>query len=79
MGWSFRTKNPGFIIFYNRKIIINKLDSGLTGTTIEQLDYVMKNNPDASVLAEVANPDAYLTADKGKLNEEDDDVNISDK
>ena len=39
----------------------------------------MKNNPDLLQDAEVANADAYLTAYAGKTNEEDKNMNISDK
>ena len=39
----------------------------------------MKNNLDASVVAEVGNYDSYLTADASKTNEEDDYMNISEK
>ena len=47
-------------------MIINKQESSLTGTTIENSDYGMKNNPALSVVTEVKNDDAYLTADAGK-------------
>ena len=36
-------------------------------------------NLDASVVVEVENYDAYLTTDASKTNEEDDNMNISDK
>ena len=39
----------------------------------------MKNNPDASVVSKVANPDADLTVDASKTNEEDDEMNILEK
>ena len=39
----------------------------------------MKNNPDLLQVAEVANIDAYLTADTSKINEDDDDMKISEK
>ena len=39
----------------------------------------MKNNPYASVVSEVANSDANLTADASIKNEEDEDMIISDK
>ena len=39
----------------------------------------MKNNPDLSVVYEVENYDADLTSDSIKNNEEDDNINISEK
>ena len=63
-------------VFYIGKIIINKLEAHLTGTTFEESDSGMKNNPDVSVVAEVVNAYAYLTVDEGKTNEEYDNMNI---
>ena len=64
---------------YNIKIIINKLEASLTVTTIEKFDYGMKKNPDASVVADVENSDAFLTADASKINEEYENMNLSEK
>ena len=60
MGWSFKIKNPRSKRFLWQKKIINKLEVGLTVTTIEKSDYGMKNNPDASVVAEAENADVDL-------------------
>ena len=57
--------------FYNRKIIINEIEAGLSGNKIGHSDYVMKNNTDASIVAEVENDDTDLTVDSGKTNEDD--------
>ena len=40
---------------------------------------VFKNDPDLSVVAEVANADANLTTDESKTNEVDDDMKILEK
>ena len=69
MGWSLKIKYPELEDFYKIKIIIKELDTTLTGTKIEQLDYGMKNHPDLSVVTEVANDNKYLTADASKTNE----------
>ena len=61
------------------KIMINELEASLTRTIIEQSDYSMKNNPDFSVVVEVANADADLTSGASKANEKYDDMNISDE
>ena len=39
----------------------------------------MKNNPDESVVSEVANADADLTADASKTNEKYDDMKVLEK
>ena len=39
--------------FYKRKIIINKLGASLPGTKIEQLNSGLKNDPYASIVADV--------------------------
>ena len=39
----------------------------------------MKNNPDASVVAELSNSDTDLDEYAGKTNEEDDNMGISEK
>ena len=57
--------------FYNRKIIINEIEAGLNGNKIGHSDYVMKNNTDASIVAEVENDDTDLTVDSGKTDEDD--------
>ena len=49
----------------------------MTGDTIEQSDSGMKYNPDLLQQSEVANYDAYLTADAGKIHEGNDNMNIS--
>ena len=53
MGWSFEIKNLYLKDFYNRKIIINEIEAGLSGNKIERSDYVMKNNTDASIVVEL--------------------------
>ena len=58
---------------------MDKLEDNLPGTTIEQSDFGMKNNPDASVVAKVVNADVELTADASKTHKEDDNMNISVK
>ena len=60
-----------------RRRIINELEDSLSGTTIEQSDSGMKNNPDTSIVVEVENYDADLTSYASKTNEEYDDINIS--
>ena len=58
---------------------MNELEASITGTTIAQSDYGIKNNPDAFVVFEVANDDAYLTIYASKTNGEDDDMKIPEK
>ena len=49
------------------------------GTTIEQSDSGTKHNPYTSIVAKVENSDAYLILDAVKTNEENEDMNISEK
>ena len=59
------------------KVCIDELEASLTGASIEQSDYGMKNNPNLLQEAEVENADADLTADASKINEDYDSMNIS--
>ena len=68
---------PLYIYIFLRKLIINELEASLTGTTIEQSDYGMKNNPDLLQKAEVENADVGLTADVSEINEDYYNMNIS--
>ena len=58
---------------------MNKIEASLTGNTIEQSDFGIKNNTDLSVVSEVENYDAYLTANVGTTNGEYDNKNNSEK
>ena len=59
------------------KVYIDELEASLTGASIEQSDYGMKNNHNLLQEAEVENADADLTADASKINEDYDSMNIS--
>ena len=58
---------------------MNKIEASLTGNTIEQSDFGIKNNTDLSVVSEVENYDAYLTANVSTTNGEYDNKNNSEK
>ena len=76
MGWSLKLKSLNLKDYNKTKRISNQLEDSLTGTKIEQSDYFMKNNPNLLQVSEVANPDADLTADSSKTNEEDNNMKI---
>ena len=56
--------------------MINEIEAILTGSSTEQSDSGMKNNPGLLQVSEVVNADADLTAYSIKIVEDDDNMNI---
>ena len=76
--WVGHSKLKPMYIEYCFKIknIINELEASLTVATIKQSNYGTENNTYFLQEDEVENPDSYVTADAGQINECNDNMNI---
>ena len=84
--WVGRSKNtiPRYIIYFERRRVIDDIQASLTGTMIKKSSFGRKKNPyllqeAEEQEAEEENADADVTAEANKIYEDDDGMIISMK